>query len=482
MRLWLAAVAILGLSVLSQTANTADKKSDTAKGSSIQFSSEDWAAIHLLSPLPTLPADPTNKYADSPAAAMLGQKLFFEPRLSGPIQAGTPQEGQLGKIGEADKIACRNCHMPESKWMFDIRSNAIESNAHPQQAPNGARAMHRTRPIPNATALGSQWMTRNASSVVNTVFYVNKSGAHWRENDGYADSEWFDAQSEPEGPQVQNGSRLQLAHVIFEHYRAEYNRAFPEWPLDPALADYKRFPATGSPYTDKANWDGLSAADKEIVNRVLANYGKAMEAYLRKLVSRNAPFDRFVAGNTGAISAEAQRGLQLFIGKAGCVRCHSGPNFSDDDFHVIGLKIDTALSPHADATETGRAANQALICDPATAGGDFKASGHFSDDPATKRDGDFCSAKIPAGMWRTKSLRQVAETAPYFHDGQAATLDDVIEFYDRGGDAEGSYLGGPKEIQPLHLSADEKNELKEFLKTLTGEPVPGRYLRDLHNR
>jgi cytochrome c peroxidase len=427
------------------------------------FSALERSAIRTLSPLPPLPLDTTNKYADSPAAALLGQKLFFDPRLSGPIQAGTPQEGQLGAIGEAGKIACRNCHMPESKWLFDIRSK------------NGGA-------IPNATALGSQWMTRNASSIVNTVFYVNKSGAHWRENDGYADSEWFDAQSEPEGPQVQNGSRLQLAHVIFEHYRAEYNRAFPEWPLDPALADYKRFPATGSPYTDKANWDGLSAPDKEIVNRVLANYGKAIEAYLRKLVSRNAPFDRFVAGQKDAISADAQRGLKLFIGKADCVRCHSGPNFSDDDFHVIGLKIDTAHSPHADASETGRAANQVLICDPATAGGDFKANGHFSDDPATRRNGDFCNQKIPAGLWRTKSLRQVAETAPYFHDGQAATLDEVIEFYDRGGDPEGSFLGGPKEIQPLHLSAEDKRQLKEFLKTLTGEPVPEKYLRDMHNR
>jgi cytochrome c peroxidase len=281
---------------------------------------------------------------------------------------------------------------------------------------------------------------------------------------------------------VQNGSRLQLAHVIFEHYRADYKRAFPEWPLNPALADYKRFPATGSPYTDKANWDGLSAADKEIVNRVLANYGKAIEAYLRKLVSRNAPFDQYVAGKRDAISQEAKRGLKLFVGKAGCVRCHSGPMLSDDDFHVIGLKIDTGRSPHADAAEPGRSANQALICDPATAGGDFNVNGHFSDDPATRRNGDFCAQKIPAGLWRTKGLRQVAETAPYFRSGQAATLEEVIEFYDRGGDPEGTFQGGPKEIRPLHLSAEEKRQLKEFLKTLAGEPVPQRYLQDLHNR
>src|SRR5215471_12172095 len=215
------------------------------------FSPQEWAIIKTLSPLPALPVDTTNKYRDSPAAALLGQKLFFEPRLSGPIQTGTPAEGQLGAIGESGKIACRNCHMPESGWLFDIRSN------------NGG-------PIPNATALGSAWMTRNVSSVVNTVFYVHPgSQAHWRENDGFSDSEWFDAQSEPEGPPVQNGSRLQLAHVIFEHYHTEYNVAFPEWPLDPALANYSRFPATGSPYTDVANWTSVSAADKEIVNRVL---------------------------------------------------------------------------------------------------------------------------------------------------------------------------------------------------------------------
>jgi cytochrome c peroxidase len=439
-----------------QTPNTLDSDRDG-------LSKQEWGAVRGLSPLPDLPVDTTNKYRDSAAAATLGQKLFFDPRLSGPIQAGTLAEGQLGQIGETNKIACRNCHMPESTWLFDIRSN------------NGG-------PIPNATALGSNWMTRNVSSIVNTVFYVHqKSGAHWRENDGYSDSEWFDAQSEPEGPPVQNGSRLQLAHVLFEHYRQDYNAAFPEWPLDPGLADYNRFPATGSPYTDAAKWNGLSAADKEIVNRILVNYGKAMEAYLRKLVSRNAPFDRFVAGDRSAISSDSKQGLKLFLGKARCIGCHNGPLLSDDDFHVIGLKIDTSLSPHADPNEIGRAFNQALICDPTVAGADFSVTGPFSDDPTTRRDGKFCEKTIRPGLWRTKGLRQVAETGPYFRDGQAATLDDVIEFYDRGGDPEGTYLGGPKEIHPLHLSPQQKFQLKEFLKTLTGDPVPAQYVQDIHN-
>ena len=116
---------------------------------------------------------------------------------------------------------------------------------------------------------------------------------------------------------MQNGSRLQLAHVIFEHYRTEYTAAFPDWPLDPNLANYKRFPATGSPYTDSANWNSLSLADKEIINRILVNYGKAIEAYLRKLVSRDAPFDRFVAGDREAISRDAQAGAQVVRRKGG---------------------------------------------------------------------------------------------------------------------------------------------------------------------
>ena len=332
------------------------------------FSRAEWEIIDSLSPLPGLPVDTTNKYRDSPAAALLGQKLFFEPRLSGPIQTGTAREGQLGNIGEKYKIACRNCHMPESKWLYDIRSN------------NGG-------PIPNATALGSLWMTRNVSSIVNTVFYIHpRSGAHWRENDGFSDSEWFDAQSEPEGPPVQNGSRLQLAHVIFERYRSDYNSAFPEFRLTPALANFSRFPATGSPYTDTGNWNQLSPEDKEIINRILVNYGKAIEAYLRRLVSRNAPFDRYVAGDRDAISGEAKAGLKLFIGKAGCVHCHNTPLLSDDDFHVIGLHIDTRLSPHAGPAETGRAFNQPLICNPVIADGDFNVNGHFSDDPDTRQE------------------------------------------------------------------------------------------------
>ena len=129
-------------------------------------------------------------------------------------------------------------------------------------------------------------------------------------------------------------------------------------------------------------------------------------------------------------------------------------------------------------TKRGRTSNQALICNPTLADGDFNVNGPFSDDPGTTRDGTFCQQTIPVGLWRTKTLRQIAETAPYFRDGQAATLDDVIDFYDRGGDPPGTFLGGPKDIAPLHLSAPEKQWLKALLETLTGDPVPPARKRD----
>jgi cytochrome c peroxidase len=430
------------------------------------FSANDWQVLHTLSPVPDeLPIDTTNKYADSPKAAALGQMIFFEKRLSGPILVAS----SLGQVGEVNKVACSDCHMPSTTWLYDVRSN------------NGG-------PIPNATALGTGWFIRNVSTLVNTVFYVQGSGEaapHWRANEGFSDSEWFDAQAEPEGNVLLNGSRLQLTHVIFDHYRDEYDAAFPEFPLDPGIADLKRFPATGAPpglansQQDLDNWNGMTPADQEVVQRVFANYGKAIEAWLRTLISRNAPFDRFVAGDRRAISDAAKRGLKVFIGKGECSGCHNTPHFSDTKFHTLGMHVDTTLSPFADPTETGHVSAQARICtDPSQS--PFNVDGEYSDDRDTGRLGDTCTSTIPVGIWRTRSLRHVAETPPYMRDGQMATLEDVIEFYDRGGDPVGTYVGGPKDIHPLHLSPREKMDLKAFLETLTGEPPPAARLVDTH--
>ena len=88
--------------------------------------------------------------------------------------------------------------------------------------------------------------------------------------------------------------------------------------------------------------------------------------------------------------------------------------------------------------------------------------------------------KAPVGGWRTKGLRQVAETGPYMRDGQIASLDEVVELHDRGGDPAGSFLGGPKEIHPLHLSTQEKKDLVELLGTLTSQPLAPALIADTH--
>ncbi|HKQ71310.1 MAG TPA: cytochrome c peroxidase [Polyangiaceae bacterium] len=451
----------VGLAVgCSAAPATSEDLGEANEALQVHFSASEWSTLKTLSPVPDrLPIDTTNKYADSPRAARLGQQIFFEKRLSGPILVPS----SLGNAGESNKVSCASCHMPSTRFLYDVRSD------------NGG-------PIPNATALGTGWFIRNVSTLVNTVFYVNgkgRSGKHWRGNEGFSDSEWFDAQAEPETNVIFNGSRLRLAHVIFDHYRSEYNQTFPEWPLTPALSNTNRFPSDGSPFSDVDNWNSMSAGDQDIVNRIFVNYGKAIEAYLRTLISRDAPFDRFMSGCNSAIGNSAKRGAKLFVGKAACVNCHNTPHFSDTDFHTIGMHVDTEVSPFADPNETGQSSAQARICsDPVQA--IFNVNGVYSDDRHTGRLDGFCESTIPVGKWRTRSLRHVAATPPYMRTGQFATLDEVIEFYDRGGDPDGTFIGGAKEIHPLHLSLQEKKDLKAFLQTLTGDPPPAERLVDIH--
>ncbi len=405
------------------------------------FTAEQWAQVKQLSPLPELPRDTTNKYADSPAAAQLGQSLFYDKRYSGPIVTGADgKNGGNGQVGETGKIACASCHDYTKGWI-DARSQ------------------------PNNTSLGADWVVRNASSPVNASYYK------WLENDGLRDSQWSDGLTDPEDPGSMNGSRLRIAHLLWDKYKAQYNAIFTEYPLpaalDPKAADAVRFPADGKPSDTSSGWGKMAPADQEAARRIYANFGKAVQAYLRRLISKNAPFDKYVAGDMDAISAAAKRGLQLFIGKANCIGCHNTPLFSDNDFHTTGLVVTGA---HANPMERGRldALNNLLASE-------FTADSAYSDDVnegkkrlagLTKDDPQW------TGMWRTKGLREIAITAPYTHAGQLATLKDVIDFYNKGGDESGFIGKKDKLMKPLNLSAAEVQDLIAFLGTLTGEDIP----------
>src|SRR6185295_6684350 len=197
-------------------------------------------------------------------------------------------------------------------------------------------------------------------------------------------------------------------------------------PLDPALdplaPDAARFPAQGKPKSGTAPdgpWEAMAAADRDIINQIAANAGKAIEAYERLLVSGNAPIDRYIGGDHAALSPAAKRGLALFIGKAACVDCHSGPTFSDQGFHNTGVpQVGTNL-PRVD---TGRLDDIARTLSGTT----FNGAGKFSDDQAAgmAKLAPLVVTDDLRGKFRTSPLRQIARTGPYMHNGSLATLED----------------------------------------------------------
>jgi cytochrome c peroxidase len=411
------------------------------------FTQAEWARVQTLSPLPAVPPDTTNQYADDPRAAALGQMLFFERDYSGAIVTGDDgTNGGLGAVGQTGRISCESCHQ-------------------------AAGAFDDTRSMPDATSLGADWTGRNTPTALNAAFY---DYLFW---DGRADTLWAQALGPAESAPEMAGDRLRIAHVMFGQYRDLYDAIFEpdlDASLDPASADAARFPASGSPGT--AAFDGMTAADQLIVDRVYANFGKAIEAYERLLVTRDTAFDRYAAGDFTALSPSARRGLALFIGTAACVQCHSGPFFTDQRFHNLGVP---QMGPHAPATDMGRLPAIANVLD-----NPFNSAGAFSDDPEAgmARLGLLMPDAALLGTFRTKSLREISRTAPYMHDGAMATLRDVVVFYNQGGGTapmHGAFVGTvDRLIRPLNLTDHQIDDLVAFLEALEGAPLPAALLMD----
>ncbi len=144
----------------------------------------------------------------------------------------------------------------------------------------------------------------------------------------------------------------------------------------------------------------------------------ALASYVRSILSGDSPYDRYLNGDRAALSAEAVRGLQLFRGKANCIACHVTPTFTDERLHNTGVAW---------------------------------------------RDGRLQDTGAGAGNFKTPTLREIARTAPYMHDGSLATLEEVVEYYDRGGNRN---PGLDQEIHALRLSPSEKRDLVAFLRCL----------------
>jgi cytochrome c peroxidase len=175
------------------------------------------------------------------------------------------------------------------------------------------------------------------------------------------------------------------------------------------------------PLFEKA-YPGEGITDKTI--------GKAIAAFERTVLSTPSPFDRWRRGDRKAVGASAKRGFALFKGKANCVACHQGFNFTDNGFHNIGLK---RLGADEDI---GRFAHRKVA--------------------------------VLRGAFKTPTLRDIALTGPYMHNGAYRTLEEVVDHYDRGGDVKENLS---PEMKPLDLTEREKADLVSFLKSLTGEPM-----------
>ena len=155
---------------------------------------------------------------------------------------------------------------------------------------------------------------------------------------------------------------------------------------------------------------------------------QALATYERTVVSGDSPFDCYMAGDKSAMSAAQVRGMELFNGKANCKVCHAGFNFTDESYHNLGVGMDQK------DPDPGR----------------FKIS----------------KAESERGAYKTPTLRNVAQTAPYMHDGSEVTLTQVVELYNRGG-VKNARLS--KEIKPLNLTPQEVQDVVAFLHALTGE-------------
>ena len=383
-------------------------------------SPETWTSAEItllrslwIANLPALPANKSNAAADSLEVAQLGHQLFFDKRLS-----------------TSEQVSCASCHQPERHF-----TDGLE------------------------VAVGAKTGVRNTMSIVGTAY------SPWFFWNGRKDSLWSQALSPLENPLEHGSTRMQLVHRVTQDsgYRMQYEKLFG--PLE-NFSDPLRFPAAAGPIDDKTlnnNWHSMSNGDREAVTRVFVNIGKAIAAYERLLVPGASRFDQYVEAliadnnaKTDMLSPDELAGLKLFIGEAQCINCHNGPLFTNHEFHNTGVLSSPGTFPSMGRVEGLRE----LLKDP------FNCMGQFSDSEIAEceelrfvRTGDEL-----IGTHKTPSLRNVAETAPYMHAGQLATLAEVINHYNRAPGA----MVGHNEAKTLDLGRREKRQLEAFLHTLTG--------------
>lgn len=373
------------------------------------WSEDERAMIASLSlgALGPLPADPSNRFADDPAAVALGRTIFGDPRFS--------SDGS---------VSCATCHQADRQFQDDL---------------------------PLAKGVGT---TRRRTMPIAGMGY--SPFLFW---DGRKDSLWSQALGPMESPVEHGGDRTFYARLVATGYKSEYEALFGPLPrLD-------HLPVNAGPVENPeaaTAWQAMAADDRTAVSRVFANIGKAIAAYERSILPKPTRFDVYAemlssGRTTDILSGDEIAGLQLFIGKAECVNCHNGPLLSDAHFHNTGVP-----TPAGAEADRGRAEGAALLReDP------FNCLGEFSDArPDECVEVRFMAAgPMNEGAFKTPSLRGAASRAPYMHAGQIATLEGVLHHYRTAPSA----IHGTSELRPLMLSETELAQIAAFLATL--EPV-----------
>ena len=362
--------------------------------------------------LPPLPADPSNRFGDDAKAAALGEKLFFDARFS-----------------SNKKVACATCHDPEKNFQDGL---------------------------PRAQGVGTT--TRRAMPIVGTAY------SPWLFWDGRKDSQWAQALGPLENPVEHGGTRTQYVKLLQTYYKDEYESVFGELP---DFSDNSRFPESAGPVAETiaaTNWAAMTPEDQQAVTLVYVNMGKAIAAYERTLMPGESRFDQYVEtvlnhdtqAAASILNQDEIAGLKLFIGEANCTRCHNGALFTDNDFHNTGVPAIENLPE-----DTGRALGaQQVLAD------EFNCLSPYSD--AAPEDCDELRFILSEGealmrAYKPPSLRDVAQRAPYMHAGQFTTLEGVLNHYNEAPAAP----QGHSELEALHLSEEQLNQIIAFLRTLS---------------
>jgi cytochrome c peroxidase len=405
------------------------------------LSAADKAALAALAPqtLPAPPRDVSNSHADDAAAARLGQKFFMDPGFSGKLLDGDNDgsPSTLGTKGDTGKVSCAGCHVPGAGFLDN-------------------------RTIGKQISLAAGWNLRRTPSLLDVG---QAKVIMW---DGRHDTLYNQPFGPIENPTEMNSGRLYVAEQIFARYRTEYEAIFgsmPDLSLLPQItaATTGCNQLTGTPAChgkpgDGAEYDSLSAADKDAVTRVVVNLGKAIGAYERLLTCGQGRFDAWVNGDATALTHSEQRGAQLFVSKAQCATCHSGPFLTDQKFHDVGLRPAQVAVVFTDSNDHGALPGlTAANADP------LNVRGAYSDgddgrlvEPTAAMDGAF----------RTPGLRCASKRPSFMHTAQFSSFADVVDFFNRGGHVGG--YPGVNEIAPLGLTAQEQSDLVSFLGSLDG--------------